>query len=244
MPEMDPTTAKPWRRGLRTAVIMVLAMVATALMAFAARPIYKLSETRPRISFEELIPRQFGQWREVKAGALVLANPQAVAALDRIYTQLLSRTYINLQGTAVMLSLAYGDDQRAAMAVHYPEVCYPAQGFAVRSSRPDRVRTGSGEIPVRRLETTLGRERFEPVTYWTTIGDKVSLGGLEKRLLELDYGLKRQIPDGLLFRVSSINRDTPRAFEDQDQFVRELLLAVDGNAQRWLVGASLPAASN
>jgi EpsI family protein len=221
-------------------VIMVLAMVATALMAFAARPIYKLSETRPKVSFEELLPRQFGQWREATAGRVVLPNPQALETLNRIYTQLLSRTYVNRQGTAVMLSIAYGDDQRAAMAVHYPEVCYPAQGFALRSNRADRMLTAQGAIPVRRLETSLGRDRFEPVTYWTTIGDRVSLGGVEKRLLELEYGLKRQIPDGLLFRVSSINQDTAAAFVDQDQFVRELLSAVDETARGWLVGIAAP----
>ncbi len=240
MREIEPTTALPWQRGIRSAVIMVLAMVATALAAFAARPVHKLSDTRPKVSFEELVPRQFGQWREAPAGRVVLPNPQALATLNRIYTQLLSRTYVNRHGTAVMLSIAYGDDQRAAMAVHYPEVCYPAQGFALRSNRADRMMTAQGDIPVRRLETSLGRDRFEPVTYWTTIGNRISLGGVEKRLLELEYGLNREIPDGLLFRVSSINQDTAAAFVDQDQFVRDLLSAVDKTARVWLVGISAP----
>ena len=38
-----------------------------------------------------------------------------------------------LRGRQIMLSIAYGEDQRDGMKLHYPEVCYPAQGFQSRS---------------------------------------------------------------------------------------------------------------
>jgi hypothetical protein len=40
------------------------------------------------------------------------------------------------------------------------------------------------------------------------------------------YGFRNFIPDGLLFRVSSIDRDTASAFALQDRFASELLSAI------------------
>ena len=183
-----------------------------------------------------MVPERFGDWRLLRAGGVVLPDPSVLANMQRIYTQTLSRAYVNSRGTVVMLSIAYGDDQRAAMAVHYPEVCYPAQGFQVRSNRIDSVATPHGTLSVRRLETELSRQRYEPVTYWVTIGDRISLGGFERRMIELEYGLQRVIPDGLLFRVSSINRDTAQAFRDQDAFTRDLLATLPAVSREWLAG--------
>lgn len=223
-------------KPVRQALAMVVAMVVVALLAQAGRPVHKLSEQRPRFDLEQVVPERFGDWRLLRSGGVVLPDPTLMANIERIYTQTLSRAYVNSRGTVIMLSIAYGDDQRATMAVHYPEVCYPAQGFQVRSNRIDALSTPHGTLPVRRLETELSRQRFEPVTYWVTIGDRISLGGFERRLIELEYGLQRVIPDGLLFRVSSINRDSAQAFRDQDAFTRDLLAAVPSASREWLAG--------
>jgi EpsI family protein len=223
-------------KPVRQALAMVIAMVLVALLAQAGKPVHKLAEQRPRFDLEQVVPERFGDWRLLRAGGVVLPDPSVLANMQRIYTQTLSRAYVNSRGTVVMLSIAYGDDQRAAMAVHYPEVCYPAQGFQVRSSRIDSVATSHGTLPVRRLETELSRQRYEPVTYWVTIGDRISLGGFERRMIELEYGLQRVIPDGLLFRVSSINRDTAQAFRDQDAFTRDLLATLPAVSREWLAG--------
>ena len=223
-------------KPVRQALAMVIAMVLVALLAQAGKPVHKLAEQRPRLDLEHVVPERFGDWRLLRAGGVVLPDPSVLANMQRIYTQTLSRAYVNSRGTVVMLSIAYGDDQRAAMAVHYPEVCYPAQGFQVRSNRIDSVATSHGTLPVRRLETELSRQRYEPVTYWVTIGDRISLGGMERRLIELEYGLQRIIPDGLLFRVSSINRDSAQAFRDQDAFTRDLLATLPAVSREWLAG--------
>ncbi|MCP2821205.1 EpsI family protein, partial [Salmonella enterica subsp. enterica serovar Typhimurium] len=80
-------------------------------------------------------------------------------------------------------------------------------GFQVTSNRKGTLDTGLGLIPVRRLETHLSQNRFEPITYWTTIGSQALIGGATKKLAEMRYGLKGEIPDGLLFRISSIDRN-------------------------------------
>ena len=66
---------------------------------------------------------------------------------------------------------------------------------------------------MRRLTTALG-PRNEPVTYWLTVGDQVIKNAFEKRIAEIRLGLTGQIPDGLLFRVSSIDADTGARVRD------------------------------
>jgi EpsI family protein len=232
----------PPAAGLRAAIVMACLMAATALLAMFGMPVHKIAESRPRVQLEAVVPTAFGDWRLLQSGGVVIPNPQAAETLAQIYTQTLSRTYVHRSGAVVMLSIAYGEDQRSTMAVHFPEVCYPAQGFQVRSNRLDAVQTDIGTLPVRRLETRLGNQRLEPVTYWVTIGDRIALGGFERRLVELDYGLKRQIPDGLLFRVSSVNRDTEQANRQHDLFIRDLLQHVSPEGRRWLAG-TVPAST-
>ena len=124
-----------------------------------------------------------------------------------------------------MLAIAYGDDQRDSMQMHYPEVCYPAQGFSLQAKQRGTLATASGSIPVTRILTNLG-QRNEPVTYWTTVGDKVFQGGFQKKLAEMSYGLNGKIPDGMLIRVSSIDADVRQCVEMQTQFADQMLGAL------------------
>jgi EpsI family protein len=96
-----------------------------------------------------------------------------------------------------------------------------------------------GVIPVKRLETNLAQQRYEPVTYWTTVGDYAVVGGVNKKLVELEYGLHGEIPDGLLFRVSSIDRDTARAYRLHEQFVQALAQQLAPEARQRLMGLHL-----
>lgn len=61
-------------------------------------------------------------------------------------------------------------------------------------------------------------------------------GKWQKRILELSFGLTGRIPDGMLFRVSSIDGDPPRAYEMQEQFVNELLQTVSPAGRKRLSG--------
>lgn len=137
----------------------------------------------------------------------------------------------------MMLSLAYGTDQRerSSLRAHKPEVCYPAQGFVVKKDESGLLTTQFGSIPVRRLFATLG-PRQEPLTYWFTVGDTAVRGGMQKRLVDLRYGLTGRLPDGLLFRVSSIDREMSRAYQLQDLFVNQLLQAVAPAERKRLSG--------
>jgi len=219
----------------RTAFAIAILMFAASGAAIVARPGAKLANELPAITLESAIPRQFGDWRELPLGIAQVVNPQTQALLDKIYSQVLARTYANANGYRIMLSIAYGSDQSGALQAHKPEVCYPAQGFALQKNEAGVLATAWGDIPVRRLLTTLG-PRQEPVTYWFTVGETAIEGKLQKRLTDLRYGLTGRIPDGMLFRVSSIDGDPAQAYRMQDLFVDQLLAAVSVDERKRLSG--------
>jgi EpsI family protein len=200
-------------------------MLAASVAAMLARPSAKAHDEAPRTSLEDLVPRRFGEWREVPAGVVQVINPETQALLERLYAETLARVYVNTAGYRIMLSLAYGSDQRGELQAHRPEVCYPAQGFTVHDNVPAVLATRFGEIRGRRLLTSLGARR-EPVTYWFTLGEHAVDGPLEKRLVELRLAVTGRIPDGLLFRVSSVDGDAAQAWRLQREFVESLLVHV------------------
>ena len=91
---------------------------------------------------------------------------------------------------------------------------------------------------MRRLFGHLGA-RYEPVTYWFTVGDTAVQGATQKKLVELRFGLTGRIPDGLLYRVSSVDRDESRAYQLQDAFTNALLEAVAPADRRRLSGLGM-----
>ncbi len=211
--------------SLKVAITMATLMCTASVVAYVAKPSLRSVSTAPAIQLEAAIPRQFGGWREEAARVVQVVNPQTQALLDKLYSQTLTRTYVDARGYRVMLSLAYGDDQRGGLQAHKPEVCYPAQGFNLRGNALSQLSTPFGAVPVRRLDTQLGA-RLEPVTYWFAFGDQVVSGRFEQRLAELRLGLAGRVPHGLLFRVSSIDADTQGAYREQDRFVNDLLAAM------------------
>ena len=211
--------------SVRLAVVLALLMASSAVVSIAARPATKGSLGAPRYLLEDIVPTQFGDWKVLPGQGALVVNPQTQALLDSLYSQILTRTYVNSQGYRVMVSLAYGDDQRGGLQAHKPEVCYPAQGFKLLDNQEGQIVTAFGTIPVRHLSTSLGA-RHEPVTYWINVSDTVVTNALQKRMVEMKLGLTGQVPDGLLFRVSSIDDTSSRAFQVQGSFVVELLGAV------------------
>ena len=211
---------------VRISVVLAALMALAAFGGIAARPAVKPPGSAPKYLLEEIVPKEFGEWRVLpEAGALVV-NPQTKELLDKLYSQILTRTYVNASGYRVMLSLAYGDEQRGDLQAHKPEVCYPAHGFKLNSNEEVRIGTPYGTIPARRLNTSLGT-RNEPVTYWFTVGGEAAVKNkFQQRLVEIKLGLTGQVPDGLLFRVSSIDDTPERAFKLQDVFVTDLLRSV------------------
>ena len=219
----------------RQAAIVLVSAVCTAALAGALVPTIRVADTRPKTPLSELVPASFGEWVEDRSMPVVLPAPDVQANLNKVYNQVLARTYVNKQGYRIMLSVAYGGDQSDGMQVHRPEVCYPAQGFEVQRVWNDDVKLADRSIPVTRATTRLG-PRIEPLTYWIINGEQVIRPGFGARLVQLQYTMRGKIPDGMLVRVSSIDPETKRAFEMQDRFSRDMALALDPAFRIRIVG--------
>lgn len=219
---------------LRAALAMVL-MLAAVLAAHAWRPSVHLVDQRAVSPLESVFPKQFGGWVIDERMPITLISPDTQAVLNRIYSETLSRTYVNRSGERIMLSVAYGGDQSDATRAHRPEVCYPAQGFQLLSSKDGSIPVIGRQLRVRQLVSRLGA-RVEPISYWIVVGDRVALSGTDQKLAQLSFTTRGVIPDGMLVRVSSIDADSERAFSVQRGFIEQMAQAMPTEARARVLG--------
>ena len=216
-------------------LVLAAAMLAGAGLAVAVKPGNHMADHRPPLNLEAGIPRTFADWRVDTGLAPVTVSPDIQAELDKIYSQTVTRTYINSRGERIMLAVAYGGDQSRTTQVHKPEVCYPMQGFQISELVNGMLDTGAGSIPIMRLVAMQG-PRVEPITYWIAVGDTVVRGALEQNLARLKYGLTGTVPEGILVRVSNISRDAAKSYALQEQFVSQMLAAMPKDEAARLIG--------
>lgn len=212
-----------------------VAMLAAAAAALALKPA-GAQHAAADFDLGQAIPSAFDDWVIDPSIVPIVPAPDVQAKLDRIYNQIVSRTYVNSRGERVMLTVAYGGDQSDALKAHRQEVCYAAQGFEIRNVLHVNLRFQEKTIPVTRMLAVRGT-RSEPVTYWFTMGDRVVLGRLERLMVQLRYGLSGRIPDGMLVRVSSISTDPTRAYTGHEEFISALLGEMREGGVRRLLGS-------
>jgi len=200
------------------ASILAALMCGAAIAAAAGGPTEKFAPIR----LKDSVPDRFGAWSTLEE-EVQFVKPRR--GIEDIYDDLLTRTYVNRNGDRIMLSMAWGDDQRGERQAHRPEICYPAQGFELETVSDATLPTSFGGIAVRRLTTNMG-SRHEPVTYWLSMAGTVVRNDFDRRMVQVRLLQTRQIPDGLLFRVSSIDRDEAHAFRVQQQFVADMMVAM------------------
>ena len=220
--------------------ILGLLMVLSAALTLVITPSVDIAGAQSRINLEAMIPSTFGDWKFDSSAVTLMINPDAKEMVNKLYSQTLSRTYTNNQGERVMLSIAYGMDQKKDLQVHRPEICYLSGGFSVSKLTKTFVDTTIGRIPVLRLIAKQGA-RIEPITYWIRVGDSLTRGWFEQKMALITYGLTGEVPDGLLFRVSTISSDEQESYRIQQEFLSTLLQAVKSEDRYWLVGRLAPA---
>ena len=209
-------------------------MLAAAAGAVILKPTKHLADQH-QMQLNKLIPEQFDDWRMDQSVVPVQADPELQAKLDKIYSQVLSRTYVNSKGQQVMLSIAYGRDQSDQSAVHRPEICYPAQGFYLNGVKRTFTQTQFGAIPVSEMVAAKS-SRVEPIIYWFSVGGIPVYPGSDQKFKQLKFGLHGVVPDGLVFRVSTINGQTEEGFQLNRQFISVLLNSLPEKARQSLIG--------
>lgn len=220
----------------RLPAVMLTLMLIAATLAWRLTPTHYLANTLTAVQLKTMVPSAFGDWHALTNQPNQIVDPTRQQMLEQIYTETLTRTYANSSGYRIMLSIAYGRDQRGNLQLHQPEVCYPAQGFTVLDKHKETLQLSQRSIAVTKLETQLGR-RLEPVTYWTLVGESIYRGGIEKKLAEMAYGKSGLIADGMLIRVSSIDANVQNAYEQQSRFATDFIQALPPDLAKRFAGA-------
>ena len=216
-----------------------LSMLAAVGLSYALTPKMKIADQGAKINLETLIPQQFGDWKLDETIVPLRVSPDVQAALNAVYNQILTRTYVNSKDERIMLSIAYGADQGDNVQVHLPEGCYRGQGYAVSDKIEDVMQTLVGKIPVSKLVATLGL-RQEPITYWVVVGGEVARDSWEMKKAKLRHAMKGEIADGILIRISSITPDVSHGYETQREFSQAMLEAIPPALRSRLIGTESP----
>ncbi len=208
-----------WMAGL----LMVLAFLAAEFLT----PRKLLADEMPPMKLEASVPLVIKGWHVNPDLVPVLPDPTVEEKLNALYSQTLSRTYVRADGAAVMLSIAYGKNQNSeSTAAHRPEFCYSVQGFVVERLGVYNMKLAGRQFQAVRLKAQAG-PRLEPITYWVTLGKNASIPGLDRKLEQLQFGLRGWIADGMLMRVSSLARgdkaqDLAEAYALQEAFLKDM----------------------
>jgi len=210
-------------------------MVSSAAITIVMTPSRMITDQQIQINLEAIIPNEFNGWKIDFSEASLMVNPEVTGTINKIYNQTLSRTYINDKGERVMLSIAYGRDQSTDLQVHRPEVCYLASGFNIGEMTKTFVDTTIGRIPVMHLVAKQG-DRNEAITYWIRVGDSLTGGWFEQKSASFRYFLIGKVPDGLLFRISTISNDEQDSYRIQQAFLKDILQSIRSDDRHWLVG--------
>lgn len=151
--------------------------------------------------FNGMIPEAAGGWKSRKSSELVTAAPDPLS--DKLYQNLETRIYEGDGLPTMMLLLAYSSVQQNDVQVHRPEVCYPAAGFPIVSSKAVSLDFDGRRIAARKLIADRGGPK-EEILYWVRVGRDFPVGWAEQRISMALANVGGVSPDGLLFRVSTI----------------------------------------
>lgn len=219
-----------------TQLIIASLCLLSASASYLLTPRQLLAE-KTTFELNKVIPSQFGEWRELKQDNSLVVSPEQDAVIKSIYSQVLSRSYIDSKGDVVMLTIAYTRDQsdNSGTQSHKPEICYPAQGFSIGLRQPYEIKTAFGLLPAVRLLATNGL-RIEPVTYWTMVGEVNTRSVADTKIAQIKYGINNIIPDGLLFRTSMITAEVNVGYDIQTDFINSLLSSIDNKDRMKLSG--------
>lgn len=219
-------------------VVLSSLLILSAVGGVWLKPDQMLSDLYAPIQLEQDVPVEMGDWAKIDAGAPVITSPDQLALINQIYQETLSRTYLRKDGEIIMLSAAYAKKQGDQSGVHFPEVCYPAQGFAISGQSTAEVRVDGVKVPVRRMTATRAG-RVEQISYFVLVGSVPVGGGDKVKFAQMRYSLRGYVADGVLLRVSTISSDAGASWGAHDRFLADFLKGARGG-----LGARVMAAKN
>jgi len=224
---------KPASRLTRRHLLMGAGLLAVSGLAFARTPKRRYGEITDE-QFNAMFPTQFGDWRLLPVSELIMPPESELA--NKLYEHILTRTYVNRDGVAVMFLAAYNSIQLNNVQLHRPEICYHASGFSIDLSRPIDVRVLQNDVvPARLVKATRG-SRTENVLYWTRIGEDFPQTWTGQRISMTKANLEGYMADGLLLRMSVIDPDPDEAVRRMSGFMADMIAHSGAPMRRLLIG--------
>ncbi len=191
----------------RNQIILLFCMALALFLSVQLTPKVDLTKRLPANTFSKQIPAQFGEWQRVPNRTMAIDLYQkndGERTTDNPYDDTLIQSYRNKTGHVIQLAIAYGALQRQEVKIHRPDLCYYAQGFEVESLQPEQIKLSSvgQKVAGHKMQVKSGDDQ-QLVSYWMRIGDLFSQSAWQTRLYLIKEGLKGNVPDGVLVRVSS-----------------------------------------
>jgi EpsI family protein len=205
----------------RRSIIIGAGLTAAGALAYLRTPVAVGEPFKPA-SFSDAIPTTVGGWTSRKSAEVVLP-PQDDS--NKLYENLETRVYEGQGLPAMMLLIAFSSIQQNDIQVHRPEVCYPASGYPIVWSKPIEIGFGSANLAGRELLADRGGLR-ERIVYWVRVGNAFPTNWAEQRTTMALQNLQGSIPDGALFRVSSIEEPDSSNSAALRQFIEMFLSTV------------------
>lgn len=200
--------------------------------AALARPVAPLAA----ISQEQLdasVPLALDGYRAAPGFDAVL--PPRDELSKRIYDRYLARGYVATGKPAVTLVIAYGSTQDYGLQLHRPETCYPASGWSIGVIERCPLQMGGRTVPASTLSAARPG-RVEQILYWTRIGGVFPESEWGSRIEILKRGVTRQLPDGVIVRLSTGAQPKAFAIDTLVEFNTLLLEALAAPGRQLLLG--------
>lgn len=226
----DVPVARDERGSTRRDLLIGGALLAAAGTAYARLP-HSTAKPLRKDELEAITPKTIGQWQFETTSGLVL--PPSDQLRDRIYSQLLTRTYSAPDGSQLMLLMAYSPSQDGVIQIHRPEVCYPASGYRLTTNRLHDLRLGAVDVPTRFIVAE-SETRTEQLMYWTRLGRHIPSNWRGQRTAVISENLEGRIPDGILVRFSTVGNSD--AGPMLDAFAKTLFAIAGDPLRRLLIG--------
>lgn len=154
------------------------------------------SERPPAPPALSQFPQELSGWKQLRE------DPIASDVADQLHAdQLLSRIYVNQQGTPAALLTAWFQSQRGgASQPHSPKVCLPASGWTPESAGELQVDTAAGSILVNRYIVANGSQRAV-VLYWYQTARRVIASEWSAKFWSVADAVRDKRTDIALVRV-------------------------------------------
>jgi EpsI family protein len=186
----------------------------------------------PQKRFDEIVPAEVGPWHSRKSAELVL--PPEDATSEVLYENLQTRIYEGDRLPSFMALFGYSSVQQNDVQVHRPEVCYPASGFPIIHNTPVELNIGGQRIYARYLVADR-KSAHEYILYWIRLGKDFPTNWSQQRLDMAYYNISGVVPDGFLYRSSTIDLPGKDLRGPLEEFSRILCVSANPSFKKLVI---------